>query len=183
MKTRTTRFVSTAASSGALALLMILHSLVHAQTCAAGFRASNPSSVYVIDAANGTVTDTRTGLMWDQCPRGLSGAACTVGTEGAFNWQQALDSATTANSGSHKGYTDWRLPNVKELRSLVEECRANPSINEWAFPSTPGLFFWSGSPVADGVIFTWAVAFNSGRPFMGGRSITSGRVRLVRAGQ
>jgi hypothetical protein len=182
MKTRTPRFVSAAAASGALAFSMSLTGLVHAQTCAAGVRASNPSSVYVIDAANGTVTDTRTGLMWDQCARGLSGAACTVGTVGAFSWQQALDSATAANASSYKGYTDWRLPNVKELRSLVEECRANPSINEWAFPATPVFYFWSGSPSASIASTAWYVYFSDGFAYFDLRN-GAFNVRLVRAGQ
>jgi hypothetical protein len=160
-----------------------LHNLVHAQTCVAGIRASNPSSVYIVDAANGTVTDNRTALMWDQCPRGLSGAACTAGTIGTFTWQQALDTAATANSVSYKGYADWRLPNVKELRSLVEECRGSPSINEWAFPATPAVTFWSSSPSSAVVSVAWAVDFDYGNAGTFVRSANAFRVRLVRSGQ
>ncbi len=151
-----------------------------AQTCVAGVQASNPTSVYVIDAGNGTVTDTRTGLMWDRCARGLSGVACATGAASALNWQAALDVA--ASVGSYKGYSDWRLPNPKELRSLVEECRSNPTINEFAFPNTPALFFWSGSPVAGGARVAWFVSFSFGDAFSDFRSVAN-LVRLVRAGQ
>jgi hypothetical protein len=49
----------------------------HAQTCLDYMLASNPTSVYVIDSVNSTVTDTRTGLMWDRCALGFSGVNCT----------------------------------------------------------------------------------------------------------
>jgi Protein of unknown function (DUF1566) len=180
MKHLAATFVQTAVS-GALALLT-LPNPVQAQTCAAGIRASNPSSVYIVDAANGTVTDTRTALMWDRCPRGLTGATCAGGTIGAFSWPLALDTAAAANSASYKGYGDWRLPNLKELRSLVEECRLNPGINEWAFPGTPSSGFWSGSPRASVTSVAWGVFFDVGDAYTNGRS-SALWVRLVRAGQ
>ena len=151
-----------------------------AQTCVAGIQASNPASVYVVDSANGTVTDTRTGLMWDRCARGLTGVGCATGTASTFTWQAALDAAATI--GTYKGYNDWRLPNLKELRSLVEECRGSPSINEFAFPNTPASYFWSGSPNAGVASNAWGVNFNGGTAGGGNRSFAF-QVRLVRAGQ
>lgn len=162
-----------------IATAMSFSPVSNAQTCTAGVRASNPTDVYVIDAVNGTVTDTRTGLMWDRCPRGQSGAACGTGTATAVTWAQALD--VPATLGSYKGFSDWRLPSIKELRSLVEECRLNPSINEFAFPATSGSFFWSGSPYVGGVASAWFVGFSSGFAAVGSRGGTL-RVRLVRAG-
>lgn len=154
--------------------------LASAQTCVAAVQASNPTSAYVVDSGNGTVTDSRTGLMWDQCARGLSGAGCAMGAAGTFTWQSALNAAATV--GTYKGFNDWRLPNIKELRSLVEECRTNPSINEFAFPNTPVSVFWSGSPLAGGATSAWSVYFLGGNASIGSRSDAS-QVRLVRAGQ
>lgn len=94
-------------------------------------------NAHAIDSVNGTVTDTRTGRMWDRCARGLAGAGCATG--GAFTWQAALDAASSIST--YKGFGDWRLPNLKELRGLVEERRGTPSINEFAFPNTPVSFF------------------------------------------
>ena len=149
-----------------------------AQTCVPGVQATNPTSVYTIDTANGTVTDTRTGLMWDRCARGLSGSSCTTGTAATFTWQAALDA--TALIGSYKGYSDWRLPNIKELNSLIEVCRSNPAINEFAFPSTPtSEFFWSSSPVLSAPAFAWDVDFDGGYT-LGANRNTSERIRLVR---
>jgi Protein of unknown function (DUF1566) len=155
--------------------------------CVAGVSASNPNSVYTVAGASvttsGTVTDERTGLMWEQCARGLSGAACTNGSATSFTWQAALAAVTSANSVAYLGYTDWRLPNVRELRSLVEECRLSPSINEVAFPATPAAGFWSSSPrVAAAATGAWVVSFASGASGNGVRTATN-NLRLVRGGQ
>ena len=163
----------------ACAMLALFSPWTLAQTCVAGIQASNPTSVYVVDSANGTVTDTRTGLMWDRCARGLSGVGCATDTASTFNWKAALNAAATI--GTYKGYNDWRLPNLKELRSLVEECRINPSINEFAFPNTPALVFWSGSPYIGDPSSAWYVDFLVGNTIIDQRS-TAYRVRLVRAG-
>jgi Protein of unknown function (DUF1566) len=157
---------------------------LNAQTCQPSIRASNPTNVYIIDTANGTVTDTRTGLMWDRCPRGQSGATCGTGSATGFAWAAATN--LPAALGSYKGYSDWRLPNIKELKSLVEECRSAPTINEFVFPATPTTdvplsSFWSGSPYAGGASSAWAVPFVSGLAYTGDRS-SAFYVRLVRAG-
>jgi Protein of unknown function (DUF1566) len=151
-----------------------------AQTCVAGIQASNPTSTYVINGV--TVTDSRTGLMWDRCELGLSGSSCATGTTSLLTWQGALDAA--ANVGTYKGYNDWRLPNLKELRSLVEECRLDPSINEFAFPNTTMLIpvFWSSSPIAGSVAYSSVVNFKFGTAGFGGHG-NGYRVRFVRAGQ
>ena len=163
------------------AMLAHFASLALAQTCVAGTRASSPMSIYVVDSVTGTVTDRRTALMWDRCPLGLSGSACAVGAASTFTWQAALNAAVTI--GTYKGYNDWRLPNLRELRSLVEECRINPSINEFVFPNTTVSFFWSGSPNAGIATYaSWYVDFNLGASDIGPRSLAV-PVRLVRAGQ
>ncbi len=154
--------------------------VIYAQSCASGTMASNPPNVYVIDTINGTVTDTRTGLMWDRCPRGQSGVACGTGSAAALTWAAAI--SVPATLGIYKGYSDWRLPNVKELRSLVEECRVFPSINEEAFPATPALDFWSSSPFAGIATNAWEVDFGSGVS-SGDNRLANNLVRLVRGGQ
>ena len=163
----------------ACAMLAFFSPWTLAQTCVAGIQASNPTSVYVVDSVNGTVTDTRTGLMWDRCALGQSGVVCATGTASGLDWQGALNAAATV--GSYKGYNDWRLPNLKEVRSLVEECRINPSINEFAFPNTT-YYFWAGSPSVGGAADAWLVSFFAGWAFPQSRS-NFYRVRLVRAGQ
>jgi hypothetical protein len=54
-----------------------------------------------------TVTDNLTGLMWTK----------NANLAGTKNWSDAL---TYCNSLDHGGYTDWRLPNIRELHSLID---------------------------------------------------------------
>ena len=147
---------------------------------------SNPDSFY-IDHGDGTVSDTRTVLMWDQCYRGQVGSACSGDAISTYQWAAALGVAVSANIANYKGYNDWRLPNVKELRSLVEQCRSSPAINDKFFPASLGEDFWSSSPSASFSGNAWYVSFTAVNYY--GSNVTDGnghyskRVRLVRGGQ
>ena len=148
--------------------------------CQNNLSPSNPNAVYQ-DHGNGTVTDTRTGLMWKQCSEGQNWHLGTCsGTSSPFTWSQAL---ARAEAATFAGYADWRVPNVKELSSLVEDCRAEPAINDALFPSAPSSHFWSASPdaVAYRSDLAWSVFFNDGYAYSLHRSY-SYHVRLVRGG-
>ena len=155
---------------------------IHAGPCEYNIPPRNPNIVYT-DHGNGTVTDTRTGLMWKQCAEGLSGASCQTGSAQTFTWANAL---AHAEASSFANYSDWRLPNVKELSSLVEDCRERPAINTHFFPNTVdgGSGFWSGSPHAhaDGSGRAWLLMFSNGGVYNDHRT-NSHRVRLVRSSQ
>ncbi len=62
---------------------------------------------------DGTVTDNATGLMWSQSDSGSR-----------LNWQQALAWVQTKNAVNYLGHNDWRLPNAKELQSIVDYTRS-----------------------------------------------------------
>ena len=100
------------------------------QTCPAGNPRIAPDSRYT-DHGNGTLTDSQTGLMWKQCSEGQSGATCS-GVPVALTWGNAL---SAASNSSFAGFNDWRLPDVKELRSIVDTRREHPAIDAAAFPS------------------------------------------------
>ncbi len=158
-----------------------------AQTCKSDSEipASTPTSRFR-DHGNGAVTDTQTGLMWAKCAEGYSGSACSwdsTRTDSKHKWKEALD---LANSSTLAGYKDWRLPNIKELRSIVERQCSNPAINLLVFPNTsssaskdPG--FWSSSPAHDSK-YAWHVLFYYGNSYSNGR-MNIRYVRLVRSGQ
>lgn len=146
-----------------------------ATACEYGIPPDNPDSVYV-DHGDGTITDIRTGLMWKQCPEGLSGADCGDGVVGSYTWSGAL-AHVEANQG-FAGYDDWRLPNMKELFSLVENCRIFPTINERIFPET-GIFYWSSSPALEGPNRSYALVFSFGLTGTLSRSFLA-EVRMVR---
>lgn len=132
---------------------------------------------------NGTVTDSRTGLMWQQCTDGLSGADCATGAAtGYATYGAALARATAVNAdaaGAGRGFGDWRVPNRNELASLVNRACEAPAIQRTPFPGTPSLSFWSASPAFAG--FVWYVDFTTGDVAPGGTN-GSRALRLVRGG-
>ena len=92
---------------------------------------------------DGTVTDNKTGLMWSHCSVGQSGTTCDDTQASTHNWQAALEQA---DSSALATFTDWRLPNVKELYTLLEMRCFNPAINANIFPNTLSGNYWSSTP-------------------------------------
>ncbi len=161
-------------SLGAMLSLFGLLSLsVHAQECNPNMPASTPDDRFNINT-DGTVTDTQTGLIWQRCLVSQSGADCS-GSASNFDWQQALQYAVDQGS-------NWRLPNIKELASIVELRCYNPAINLNIFPNHPNAAVWSDSPNAEFLGSAWYVDFNNGGDSWTGFGIHK-HIRLVRDGQ
>jgi hypothetical protein len=138
----------------------------------------------LIDHGDSTVSDTLTGLIWDQCSWGQSGSACSSGSASTHTWKEAQGVAVSARASAYKGHQDWRLPNVAELESLVKIDAYNPAIDATAFPNTPFYFgYWSSTINTPDPAFAWGVNFDYGDTYAGGQSFNGGRVRLVRSGQ
>jgi hypothetical protein len=157
--------------------------MVKAQICRSYIPDIHPNSRYT-DHKNGTVTDNETKLMWRKCVQGYSGDQCSIGSGSTGNgikldWKEALD---YAGSQDFAGYTDWRLPNVKELESLVIQNCYEPAINEALFPNTleSGLYFWTSSPQVERG-YAWYVNFSKGHTAPYNRGFFR-RMRFVRAG-
>jgi hypothetical protein len=94
------------------------------------------------DNSDGTITDRATGLMWSKTDSGTG-----------MNWQQALAWAQALNATNYLGHHDWRLPNAKELQSLVDYSRI-PAIAPifQITPLTDGEYacFWTSTTHLDG---------------------------------
>ena len=163
-----------------LGCLLALAAPLQAQTCNASMAESTPATEFT-DHGNGTVTHSRTGLMWKRCAEGQTWSAGTCGaTADYMTWAEALTAARNANFA---GYTDWRVPNIKELKSIVEDKCYGPSINTSIFPGTPADGFWSASAYVGDSSYAWYVNFGVGYANLDGGKNGAGRVRLVRAGQ
>ncbi len=160
------------------ALLSIPFPVVQAQSCNPNMSRSTPDSDFT-DHGDGTVTHRKTGLMWMKCVLGQSGSNCATGSPTDYTWQQALQSA---DSFSFAGYSDWRLPNIKELSSLVERACYGPAINGSFFPNTPGLRLWSSSPLVDVSYAVLVLYMPTGDDFLDFMYRSNG-VRLVRGGR
>lgn len=129
------------------------------------------------DNGNGTVTDITTNLMWQQCSDGLSGTGCATGTLSIVTWDNAISYCEGLSLG---GFTDWRLPKIKELQSLVDMTRATaPTINITYFPNTQSIY-WSSTSYAPSTTNAWIVEFGYGYTIGSGYKTNLGYIRCVR---
>ena len=106
------------------------------------------------DNGNGTVIDNRTGLMWVK--NGIS-EGCNNGC--ALTWEDAV---SFCENLSYAGYTDWRLPNIQELQSIVNYGVCYPAINSTYFPNTQSDYYWSSTTSVNYPDSAWSVYFYSG---------------------
>ncbi|MBU2940798.1 DUF1566 domain-containing protein [Lacinutrix sp. C3R15] len=112
------------------------------------------------DNGDGTITDHATGLMWQQADNGET-----------YDWENGLAYAESLSLGGHD---DWRMPNAKEIQSIVDYTRSPQTTNSPAidplFTCTPILdyngnsgqygYYWASSPLQDGPTpYTDAVYF------------------------
>lgn len=124
----------------------------------------------MIDHGDGTVTDERTGLMWEQHPN-----------EALYSWEDATQiRINDLNAARLGGHDDWRLPTVQELVTLVDYSRHHPAIHPIFATAADG--YWSSTTVATFPSYAWLVYFGGGD--VGSLNVKSGSgyVRAVRGG-
>ena len=113
------------------------------------------------DNGNGTVTDNLTGLMWTKNakPRGS-----------LINWNSAID---WCEAYVYAGHSDWRLPNVNELSSLVNYSQVHPAdwLNSSATPftSVEGMSYYTSSTIEYRTDRAWRVVMG----YDGGLALSS----------
>jgi PKD repeat protein len=117
-----------------------------------------------VDHGNGTVTDTGTGLIWQKSDDGIKRI-----------WKDALASCEQL---SLAGCMDWRLPNVRELETLVAVGRSKPAID--SIFSRRSDYYWTGTTQTFSPDLAWTVDFQYGGVNWAGKSETF-YVRCVRS--
>lgn len=140
------------------------------------YQANDTSSGRYTVNEDGTVTDRVTGLMWTQCPEGLSGIDCSVGVATTSVWGASMKAA---RDSTYAGYDDWRIPNMKEYQSIVAFDRNNPAINTAVFPGEV-INFWSSSPKAQAAVNSFQINFTKGLMEAKARTGTVAAQRFVR---
>lgn len=158
------------------ALLVTLHSGARAgQKCDPNKPETTPTGRFKINGKEGTVLDTATKLTWKICAEGIaySNGRCIGNAD--FTWDYAVMNFDDKADG-------WRLPNIDELKSIVEKRCAEPAINLQVFPNTQPSSFWSATADAGDADYANNIYF--GRGFVGNDLKSRGfYVRLVRGGR
>ncbi len=113
-----------------------------------------------VDNGDGTVSDLATGLMWMKADSGALQAGDH--NDGKLNWEQAL---SWSENLEYAGYSDWRLPDAKELQSIVDYTRSPATTQSAAIDpifsitsitdgngKTNYPYFWTGTTHLDGKV-------------------------------
>ncbi|TVM19785.1 DUF1566 domain-containing protein [Oceanidesulfovibrio indonesiensis] len=115
-----------------------------------------------VNVMDGEVVEDRlTGLVWTR-----------DASQGGFPlpWREALDLVTQLNADSAYGRTDWRLPNRRELRSLVNHGQRKPVLDaDHPFTAVFQNWYWTSTTAAKATGYAWRVHMAGGRMFYGGK--------------
>jgi len=142
------------------------------------------------DNGNGTITDKVTRLIWEK----KSDDDSIHDKDTTYTWDNAFAVHVAGlNTGNFAGHHDWRVPNVKELQSIIDYENSNPAVDP-AFNNncsggctvltcscTRASEYWSSSTSALSPASTWLVDFEDAFVFFDGKS-SPFFVRAVRGG-
>ncbi len=121
------------------------------------------------DSGANTIEDNLTGLMW---AKDMSVPTVSSCTGGAMNWQNALTYVSCLNSIDYLDYSDWRLPNRKELLSVVDRGQNSPAFpSGYPFTGYSASNYWSSSSVIASANAAWDIHFKMGNVYYADKEI------------
>jgi len=87
-----------------------------------------------------------------------------------LTWQQALDEVREMNREAYDGFRDWRLPNRRELRSIISHGQSKPALPA-GHPFTDVFlgWYWTSTTSALAPAYAWYVHLEGARMFYGGK--------------
>lgn len=106
------------------------------------------------------IEDKVTGLFWYDCNAGDGKMNCLFSDETEVTWTGAVEYCKEFRWGK---YDDWRLPNRRELLSLIDDRKTGPIIDTRFFPEMEEGDFWSSSEDKSDDISAWYVSFINGQ--------------------
>jgi len=143
-----------------LFLLLFLFSplAVSLQYCPDDASSTSTTPSFQFTTSENEVLDNSTGLTWKKCSLGLSGTDCSEGVHSRYSWQEALQ---VAKDYRNETGLNWRLPNIKELLSIIELSCNNPTVNLSIFPNTESGY-WSSTNDSRSADSAWVANFTDG---------------------
>lgn len=105
---------------------------------------------------DGTITDSATGLMWIRAPQTAPGAPFN----GKMSWANAI---INCEALTYAGHNDWRLPNVKEMVSILDFENATPPVDGGIFTDyEPAQTYWTSTTDRGTPTRAWRISAGSG---------------------
>jgi len=134
------------------------------------------------DNGDGTITDELTGLVWAQDNVNPGPAPCNPGV--TRNWFNSLTYVDCLNTNSWLGHTDWRMPNIVELESLVhfQEADNRPWWNSQGFTMTSVYWWYSSTNEPNGLAHVHSLSAITSFSTHSKLAVTGGAVWPVRGG-
>lgn len=132
---------------------------------------SLPESSFSRDNTSQVVTDETNGLMWQDNAE----AASVKGY-----WEYAINYCESLTLGD---YSDWRLPNINELRSIVDYGKYNPAIDDTIFENVNPAEYWSSTTQYENTNYAWYIYFDGSGDSGDVKDDLELNVRCVRGGQ
>lgn len=196
---------TTISASAMNAKLNALKDAINASSACPDVKAVDATDRFT-DNGDGTVCDGFTGLMWEK-KTGTVGDPANLAdphnVNNQYRWSAATEPTGTLftdflakiNKGesvsadslsvTQAGYTDWRIPNVVELRSILiaaPDCPSGPCI-DGTFGPTLAFLYWSSSSFSSDPTFAWTMNFFTGGDLARASKILPEPVRAVRGGR
>lgn len=109
------------------------------------------SAAFLRDSTNEVVIDTSTHLMWQD-----DYAVEKDSTK--MNWSDSIDAC---ESLSRAGYSDWRMPNINELSTIINLNANDPAINN-TFVYCESNVYWSSTTSTADSTRSWGINFTTG---------------------
>jgi len=162
---------------------------------------TNKTTAFAFSTLTGVIQDNTTGLMWEA--KTTDGALHDINS--TFTWFSSNAGTNGGSSGTASGgtcagvvagcdiekfvaavnteklggFSDWRVPSVQELSSLVDSGKSTAPTVEATIANQSAAAYWTASPKAGDATGAWSVDFNSGSIASDAKS-NAKRVRLVR---
>ncbi len=144
------------------------------------------SIVYNQHNGDGYASDTDSGLMWEIKENGDNATDLNNpnDADNTYSWADLSTFIDNLNAISYAGYSDWRLPNVKELETIIDLSvpEPGPVVIQDVFINCRQDFYWTNTPDAADSSRAWAIDFSSAGEVTASKT-NAYHVRAVRGGQ
>ena len=144
-----------------------------------------PGAMQLLLNSNGTISDELTSLTWEvkEGSDGTPNLSNPTDPDNSYSWDDLNGFILLLNATNYGGFTDWRIPTVKELETILDLSIAEPgpTINNTLFPNCKAGSYWTADTDIDNPAMAWAIDFSNSLDRISAKTDTFS-IRAVRGG-